>query len=399
MVLLAFSLQDQVEKYGAYVGVASFFGLAVLSLLYFAQAREVRRLREWAGRAPERLLDYEARVATQPPAARAVHAPVRAVPIAQAAAPVAGAVAGNGGGHKLKPEQVAALAFARAAGVPSPPHPPTPSVPVANGAGAALAEPVAAAVAAPAAAPEPAEAGPPTPPPAEVPPAPLPNGGGNVPEPATPAARRVPAAPLRATPPPRRPAAPAPSAARRHTVPPRRESSTRTVVLTVVSGIAVLAVLGFAALKVLGGGDNPTTPANSPTKIATVGPSDGGGGGAAKPTPTPPAHESIAVVVLNGTTTSGLAAKIGGQLVLKGFTSANVGAGNADNLQTPTSSVLYKRGAKSRATEVAKTLGIKAATKPIDAASQADVSKAAALSGGAAKDPDVIVIVGNDKSQ
>ena len=36
MVLpLAFSLQDHVEKYGAYVGLAAFLGLAVLSLLYF----------------------------------------------------------------------------------------------------------------------------------------------------------------------------------------------------------------------------------------------------------------------------------------------------------------------------------------------------------------------------
>src|SRR3954465_15045620 len=54
VLLLAFSLQDQVEKYGSYVGIAAFFGLAVLSLLYFAQAREVKRLRERAGRAPER---------------------------------------------------------------------------------------------------------------------------------------------------------------------------------------------------------------------------------------------------------------------------------------------------------------------------------------------------------
>src|SRR5215210_3863656 len=56
MVLLALSFQDQIEKYGSYVGIAAFFGLAVLSLLYFAQAREVKRLREWAGRAPERAL-------------------------------------------------------------------------------------------------------------------------------------------------------------------------------------------------------------------------------------------------------------------------------------------------------------------------------------------------------
>ena len=59
MVLLALSLQDQVEKYGSYVGIAAFFGLAILSLLYFAQAREVKRLREWAGRAPERAREVE----------------------------------------------------------------------------------------------------------------------------------------------------------------------------------------------------------------------------------------------------------------------------------------------------------------------------------------------------
>jgi hypothetical protein len=32
----------------------AFFGLGVLALLYFSQARDVRRLRDWAGRAPER---------------------------------------------------------------------------------------------------------------------------------------------------------------------------------------------------------------------------------------------------------------------------------------------------------------------------------------------------------
>ena len=60
MVLLAFSLQSEIEKYGAYVGIVAFFGLAILSLLYFAQAREVKRLRDWAGRAPERAAEVEA---------------------------------------------------------------------------------------------------------------------------------------------------------------------------------------------------------------------------------------------------------------------------------------------------------------------------------------------------
>ena len=70
MVLLALSFQDQVEKYGVYVGIAAFFGLAVLSLLYFAQARELKRLREWAGRAPERARELEQRVVAQAAARR-----------------------------------------------------------------------------------------------------------------------------------------------------------------------------------------------------------------------------------------------------------------------------------------------------------------------------------------
>ena len=77
MVLLAFSLQDQVEKYGAYVGIAAFFGLAVLSLLYFAQARELKRLREWAGRAPERAQELEERVVAQAQATASAAAPRR----------------------------------------------------------------------------------------------------------------------------------------------------------------------------------------------------------------------------------------------------------------------------------------------------------------------------------
>ena len=35
-VLFAFSIQHEVEKYGAYVGLAAFLGLAVLTVLYFA---------------------------------------------------------------------------------------------------------------------------------------------------------------------------------------------------------------------------------------------------------------------------------------------------------------------------------------------------------------------------
>src|SRR5688572_3708493 len=80
---LAFSLQDQVEKYGAYIGIAAFFGLAVLTILYFSQARELRRLRDWAGRAPERAQELEQRVVAQAEAARQAPAPIAARHLAE----------------------------------------------------------------------------------------------------------------------------------------------------------------------------------------------------------------------------------------------------------------------------------------------------------------------------
>lgn len=86
MVLLALSFQGQVEKYGVYVGVAAFFGLAVLSLLYFSQARELKRLREWAGRAPERARELEERVVAEAEAAAAAR-PAPASPVKAGIAP------------------------------------------------------------------------------------------------------------------------------------------------------------------------------------------------------------------------------------------------------------------------------------------------------------------------
>ena len=46
------SIGHSVTQIGAIAGYAAILGLGVLSLLYFAQAREFTRLREWAGRAP-----------------------------------------------------------------------------------------------------------------------------------------------------------------------------------------------------------------------------------------------------------------------------------------------------------------------------------------------------------
>jgi hypothetical protein len=47
-------LVDVIEQIGAFAGLAAFLGLAVLALLSFTHGRDIRRLRDWAGSAPER---------------------------------------------------------------------------------------------------------------------------------------------------------------------------------------------------------------------------------------------------------------------------------------------------------------------------------------------------------
>ena len=57
-----------IEEIGAFAGLAAFLGLAVLALLSFTQGRDIRRLREWAGSAPER--DAERKESTSTVAAQ-----------------------------------------------------------------------------------------------------------------------------------------------------------------------------------------------------------------------------------------------------------------------------------------------------------------------------------------
>ncbi len=57
-----------IKEIGAFAGLASFLGLILLALLSFTQARDIRRLREWAGSAPER--DAERKESTSAVAAQ-----------------------------------------------------------------------------------------------------------------------------------------------------------------------------------------------------------------------------------------------------------------------------------------------------------------------------------------
>jgi hypothetical protein len=57
-----------IEQIGAFAGLAAFLGLGVLALLSFAHGRDIRRLRDWAGSAPER--DVERKESTSTIAAQ-----------------------------------------------------------------------------------------------------------------------------------------------------------------------------------------------------------------------------------------------------------------------------------------------------------------------------------------
>ena len=59
---------ELIKEIGAFAGLAAFIGLAALALLSFTQGRDLRRLREWAGSAPER--DAERKESTSEAAAQ-----------------------------------------------------------------------------------------------------------------------------------------------------------------------------------------------------------------------------------------------------------------------------------------------------------------------------------------
>jgi hypothetical protein len=116
-----------VQEIGSYAGFAAVVGLAVLSALYFSQARDVKRLREWAGRAPERAAEEEARIAAQAQAA--------------AQAQQQRAAAASGGAATVVPPAVRP----QGPGAPPPsgvPAPPPPTLPSARPAAAAPSTPI-----------------------------------------------------------------------------------------------------------------------------------------------------------------------------------------------------------------------------------------------------------------
>jgi LytR cell envelope-related transcriptional attenuator len=420
MVWFAFSVQDQVEKYGAYVGIAAFFGLAVLSLLYFSQARELKRLREWAGRAPERARELEQRVVAQATATVARRAPgVPAAPAAKggmapprrlAEMPAPSTSEAAAGAQATELADAVEAEPVTNGNVPAPPVGPGGSVLAGRGPENGAAPPDAAAEGAqeetaPEAAPAAQDAAadppvaadggeapgtdrprpePPAAVPGEVPPA------AAVPR-ATPAQRvgvtpRPAPAPLRqarpATATPRggarRPAAPA---ARRPTgaKPPREGRSAGTIALLV--GVAVLVLGGgaYVGSQLLGGDDAPP-PRNTPAPPPGQSDQESRGGPAAA---RPAAETNVAV--LNGTTFTGLAGDLADDIAAEGYERGVVETNTRDQA-IQDSIVYYSDGFRPSANAVAKLLSIDAVV-PLDAETQS-----------LAPEADVVVLAGADQA-
>jgi LytR cell envelope-related transcriptional attenuator len=396
-------LPEIVQDIGAYAGIASVVGLAVLSVLYFSQARDVKRLREWAGRAPER-----AELGTglpQPTPGKAMpqpHAQQQAKPQAgpqPAKAPAvpaaAGAAAAGAAAAATQQKQDAA------------PKAPAAPAPATAGAGANAAAKPAAATAQSGAAPTALKQE--TPAPAKpagnqgAPAAAQPNTGAppvpGAPKPATSAASGggqggPPVAPPQSRPQPAGRPAPQPT----QIIPPESESwhqrifgSTRNLILA-ICGVVLLGAGVALALTQLSGDDAGTPSADQPAQEQQGGQNDGGGGGGNgqgqgrqerrnRPAIDP---STVTVSVLNGTTVPGLAARVSDEVETAGFEVGTVA--NSSDQQRAESVILFAPGHEREAAVVSRKLDI-AQREPIDAATQ-----------GLAGDATVVVVTGADRS-
>lgn len=331
--ILALSVTDKIEQYGAYAGFAAVLGLAILSLLYFAQAREVKRLREWAGRAPERAAEVQAGVQTE--AQRRVVAQPQAQPKPATAQPAAATPAGaaaQGAATAAAAAATAAGAAAKAAGTTAPPpgvgQQPTTVQPAAT----------------------PGNGTPPVPPakpgePLRMPsasPSPAAAGAGA----GTPPGPRTAATPAGAT------TARAQAAAAAD----RGEDRDGRRLLPIFGAAGAVAAVVVALLFVFGvlGGDGGTP--EKPNQIAPAPAPDSGGSKASNAPAAATPRSQTTVAVLNGTTIPGLARGVGTKLQKDGWRLGNVT--NATDQTRSATLVLYAPGHKAQALAVAKGIGL-----------------------------------------
>jgi len=361
-----------IQEIGAYAGFAAVVGLAVLSALYFSQARDVRRLREWAGRAPERAAEGQpAAPAPRTVTARPAAAPAQAKPAAAPPAAAAAQAAAAGTAAPQKPGTSPAKPGQAPAGPAPPPGAPavTPAAAAATKQGEKAGEDAPKEGAVPGGANGAGDgAKPPTVPPRTVPP------------------RRTvpaPAAPLRS--------APQTSVMQSAGGPPRKkENWFRRVHWPAPRYLAVMVVgivvLGFGAAYGVQQLVKEEDTGPTPNVVGEVSPKEEEQERATRVKVVP---GEVTVAVLNGTTVPGLAAQVADKLETAGFKRGNVT--NSTNQQRAESVVQYSTSngvqGRAEANAVSKKLGI-------SQVSQAD-GESQQLAGPAS----VIVVVGQDQTQ
>jgi hypothetical protein len=205
---------------------------------------------------------------------------------------------------------------------------------------------------------------------------------------ATPARR--PAQPARvagssATVPPRRTTPAAPRGRARPEPGPARRGHGRGVLIGVLAGVLVLAAAALAITQLGGGSDpapkpNTTEPNPTSTSAATT------GSGA-------PSKADTTVVILNGTSTDGLAAKAKDQLLQAGYASDHLPTSNAANSATAQSTVYYASGRRQAGLSVARALDVNA-VEPITP----DIQTLADNSSDPPVKADVVVVLGADRT-
>jgi hypothetical protein len=371
-----------IQDIGAYAGFAAVVGLAVLSALYFSQARDVKRLREWAGRAPERTTPPAARPA-QPAQGQAQPQP-QAQPAAGQQAAAAGARPGTAPGTAkpvpaeqksgtVKPIPAPAAGGNAKGPAPQAPAPAKAGAPAPAKAGAPAA---AASGAAPATARSGAPAGTEARPDgsgqgtADRPPVPGRPGG--------PGSKPVAPRPRTVRPPTSRQTQVIPGGTARQGLeaPEGRRVRPAYAVLLVAGVLIVGGAALFGASKLVEDDEEPATQqADAPAEEAPRAPER-------RSAPVNPSQ--VTVAVLNGTTVQGLAADVADKLQDDGFQRGNVA--NFTEQQRAESVVLYARGARPEARSVSRRLGI-SQTEAIDSESQD-------LAGNAS----VVVVVGADQT-
>ncbi|MCX6387033.1 MAG: LytR C-terminal domain-containing protein, partial [Solirubrobacterales bacterium] len=187
------------------------------------------------------------------------------------------------------------------------------------------------------------------------------------------ASRTVPA---RGSAPPPRPGRPG---SRGPSEPPKRRTGATTALI--VGGALILIIVAIVAVTQLGGSsDSATITTGGKTTSPTT---------ANNPATTTPAsvdRATTTVAVLNGTTTPGLAAEVADQIEKAGF--ARGITTNAADQQRAGTTVVYAKGFKAAAQQVAKIIGV-ASIAPIDASTQAIAGPGAS----------VVVTVGADRTK